>query len=48
MRIDMVTDSGTRLSVELSARYKIERELGQGGMGPQMNADGSGFTRMKL
>ena len=35
-----------RLKAALSDRYTIERQLGAGGMGPQMNADGSGSTRM--
>jgi hypothetical protein len=36
----------SRFSEALASRYTIERQLGSGGMGPQMNADGSGSTRM--
>jgi len=44
--VDSVTDALDRLKAALADRYSIERELGAGGMGPRMHADGSGMTRM--
>ena len=44
--LEPMTDAIERLHAALKDRYTIERELGAGGMGPQMNADGSGSRRM--
>ncbi len=41
-----MSDAIPRLKAALADRYTIERELGSGGMGPQMNADVSGSTRI--
>jgi hypothetical protein len=38
----------TRLNAALSDRYRIERELGAGGMGPQIFADGSRSTQIMI
>jgi hypothetical protein len=36
-----MADDADPLSTALAGRYLIERELGAGGMGPQIFADGS-------
>jgi hypothetical protein len=41
-----MTDPIDRITSALAERYRIERELGAGGMGPQMNADVGGSTRI--